>query len=166
MTVTAAAFSPTNAYEIRLSLSREFEAGETATVSYVRPQGAAGLWDEAGSQLADVVDLPVTMRDASPAALAAPPMPTLTQASATSLTVSWLAAETSGQTAVTGFGVRYRQEGANGVDAPCPRRHRHHGYHRRADARPALRGAGASERRGRRRPVVGVGVGPHWRGAL
>ena len=109
VTVTAAAFSPTNAYEVRLSLSREFEPGETATVSYARPQGAAGLWDAAGSQLADVIELPVIMRDAPPAALAAP---AVTQASATSLAVSWLAAETSGQTAVSGFGVRYRQEGA------------------------------------------------------
>ena len=66
--VTGAAFSPDDPYELKLTLDRDFAPDETATVSYRRPLGARGLWNVDGRQLADVVDLPVTMRarDAAP----------------------------------------------------------------------------------------------------
>ena len=60
ITVTGAAFSPDDPHVLRLSLSREFAADETVTVSYRRPFGERGLWNIDGNQLADVVDLPVT----------------------------------------------------------------------------------------------------------
>ena len=60
VTVTAAAFGPDDAKELKLEVSREFGPHETVTVSYTRPQGASGLWDAAGNQLADIADAPVT----------------------------------------------------------------------------------------------------------
>ena len=60
VTVNGAAFSPDDAHELKLTLSRDIGAGETVTVSYTRPAGERGLWDVDGNQLADVVDLPVT----------------------------------------------------------------------------------------------------------
>ena len=62
VTVTGAAFSPDDPYELKLTLSRELGPDETATVSYRRPAGARGLWNVDGQQLFDVVDLPVRMR--------------------------------------------------------------------------------------------------------
>ena len=63
VTVTGAAFSPDDPKELKLSLSREFAAGETVTVSYRRPAGASGLWDTDGNQLRDVVDAPVRAKE-------------------------------------------------------------------------------------------------------
>ena len=60
VTVTAAAFGPDDAKELKLEVSREFGPHETVTVSYTRPQGASGLWDADGNQLADIADAPVT----------------------------------------------------------------------------------------------------------
>ena len=60
VTVNGAAFSPDDAHELKLTLSRDIGADETVTVSYARPPGVRGLWDVDGNQLADVVDLPVT----------------------------------------------------------------------------------------------------------
>ena len=60
VTVTGAAFDPDDAHVLKLTLDREFAAGETVTVSYTRPQGAAGLWDASGRQLADLSDVTVT----------------------------------------------------------------------------------------------------------
>ena len=69
VTVTGAAFSPDDPYELKLTLSRDLGPDETATVSYRRPAGARGLWNVDGQQLFDVVDLPVRMRaqDGAPA---------------------------------------------------------------------------------------------------
>ena len=60
VTVTGAAFVAENPRELKLSLSREFAADETVTVSYTRPAGARGLWDVDGNQLRNVADMPVT----------------------------------------------------------------------------------------------------------
>ncbi|MDE0194895.1 MAG: SwmB domain-containing protein [bacterium] len=110
VTVTGAAFSAENPRELVLTLDRAFAPGETATVSYRRPEGARGLWDVDGNQLADVVDMPVAMKPR--AAPAAPAAPTLAQASETSVTLTWPASDAVGQATVTGYGVRYRQHGA------------------------------------------------------
>ena len=59
VTVTGAAFDPNDAHVLKLSLSREFAAGETVTASYRRPAGEHGLWDVDGNQLGDVTDWPV-----------------------------------------------------------------------------------------------------------
>ncbi len=59
VTVTGAAFDPNDAHVLKLTLSREFAAGETVTASYRRPQGESGLWDVDGNQLGDVTDWPV-----------------------------------------------------------------------------------------------------------
>ena len=59
VTVTGAAFDPNDAHVLKLTLSREFAAGETVTASYRRPAGASGLWDVDGNQLGDVTDWPV-----------------------------------------------------------------------------------------------------------
>ena len=59
VTVTGAAFDPNDAHVLKLSLSREFTAGETVTASYRRPAGESGLWDVDGNQLGDVTDWPV-----------------------------------------------------------------------------------------------------------
>ena len=59
VTVTGAAFDPNDAHMLKLSLSREFAAGETVTASYRRPAGEHGLWDVDGNQLGDVTDWPV-----------------------------------------------------------------------------------------------------------
>ena len=61
VTVTGAAFSPDDPKVLKLTLSREFAAGETVMVSYRRPAGVSGLWDTAGNQLRDVVDAPVAV---------------------------------------------------------------------------------------------------------
>ena len=60
VTVTGAAFDPDDAHELKLEVSRAFGADETVTVSYTRPQGASGLWDVDGRQLADLSDVSVT----------------------------------------------------------------------------------------------------------
>ena len=59
VTVTGAAFDPNDAHVLKLTLSREFAAGETVTASYRRPAGEHGLWDVDGNQLGDVTDWPV-----------------------------------------------------------------------------------------------------------
>ncbi len=59
VTVTGAAFDPNDAHVLKLTLSREFAAGETVTASYRRPAGELGLWDVDGKQLGDVTDWPV-----------------------------------------------------------------------------------------------------------
>ncbi len=59
VTVTGAAFDPSDAHVLKLELSREFTAGETVTASYRRPAGESGLWDVDGNQLGDVTDWPV-----------------------------------------------------------------------------------------------------------
>ena len=69
VTVTGAAFSADDPHELRLSVSRDFAADETVTVSYRRPQGAAGLWDVDGNQLADITDRPVANGAAEAAAV-------------------------------------------------------------------------------------------------
>ena len=66
VTVTAAEFSPEDARELRLSLSRELAEDETVTVSYRRPSGHPGLWDAAGNQLADLIDAPVDTSPSTP----------------------------------------------------------------------------------------------------
>ena len=66
VTVTGAAFSTDDPRELKLTLSRDIAQGETVTVSYTRPEGASGLWDVDGYQLADVVDMPVTNAAAPP----------------------------------------------------------------------------------------------------
>ena len=109
VTVTGAAFSTDDPRELILTLSRDFVPGETATVSYRRPPGARGLWSADGRQFADVIDMPVTMRGAALAA--APAAPTVTQAADTSVTLNWPAPDADDQTAVTGYGVRYRRHG-------------------------------------------------------
>ena len=58
VTVTGAAFSADDPYELKLELSRDIAPGETVTVSYRRPRGERGLWDVDGNQLADIVDRP------------------------------------------------------------------------------------------------------------
>ena len=50
---------------LKLTLSREFAAGETVTASYRRPAGAHGLWDVDGNQLGDVADHPVKAKAAA-----------------------------------------------------------------------------------------------------
>ena len=70
VTVTGAAFSADDPHELRLSVSRDFAADETVTVSYRRPRGAAGLWDVDGSQLADITDRPVANGAAAVAGVA------------------------------------------------------------------------------------------------
>ena len=57
--MTGAAFDPNDAHVLKLTLSREFVAGETVTASYRRPAGEHGLWDVDGNQLGDVTDWPV-----------------------------------------------------------------------------------------------------------
>ena len=69
VTVTGAAFDPSDPKLLKLELSREFAAGETVTASYRRPRGEHGLWDTAGHQLGDVTDWPV--RATAPAGLTA-----------------------------------------------------------------------------------------------
>ena len=59
VTVTGAAYSADDSYELKLTLSRDIAPGETVTVSYTRPAGESGLWDVDGKQLADIVDRPV-----------------------------------------------------------------------------------------------------------
>ena len=59
VTVTGAAYSADDPYELKLTLDREFAPDETVTVSYIRPEGESGLWDVTGQQLADIVDRPV-----------------------------------------------------------------------------------------------------------
>ncbi len=54
VTVTGAAYSPDEPHELKLTLSRDIAPDETATVSYRRPRGNAGLWDVDGRQLADI----------------------------------------------------------------------------------------------------------------
>ena len=71
VTVTGAAYSEDDSREIKLSLSRDIAPGETVTVSYTRPEGASGLRNVDGKQLANVVDLPVENK-------AAPQLPALT----------------------------------------------------------------------------------------
>ena len=61
VTVTGAAFDPADPHELKLTLDRAFEADETATVSYLRPPDARGLWSVDGYQLADLADATVTM---------------------------------------------------------------------------------------------------------
>ncbi len=68
VTVTSAAWSPDDPHELKLGVSRDFTADETVTVSYRRPEGAAGLWDVDGNQLADITDRPVA--NGAPAATA------------------------------------------------------------------------------------------------
>ena len=70
VTVTRATFSPHDPKELKLELSREFAAGETATVSYRRPAGASGLWDVDGNQLRDVLNAPVRAKAATQPVLA------------------------------------------------------------------------------------------------
>ena len=70
-TVTGVAFS-SDAYELRLSLDREFADDETVTVSYQRPAGRIGLWSAAGRQLADFSEVQVAHTPpAEPPAVAA-----------------------------------------------------------------------------------------------
>jgi len=71
VTVTGAAFSPDDPRELILSLSRELEPGETVTLSYTRPWGTRGLWSADGRQLGNLVNAPVTVPAAEPAALTA-----------------------------------------------------------------------------------------------
>ena len=78
VTVTGTAFPADDPRALRLTLSREFAPGETATVSYRRPLGEVGLWSVDGKQLGNVVDLPVTV--GAPAA--APAVEAVTVASA------------------------------------------------------------------------------------
>ncbi len=78
VTVTGTAFPADDPRALRLTLSREFAPGETATVSYRRPLGEVGLWSVDGKQLGNVVDLPVTV--GTPAA--APAVEAVTVASA------------------------------------------------------------------------------------
>ena len=59
VTVTGAAYSEDDAYELKLTLDRELGPDETVTVSYTRPEGESGLWDVTGRQLEDIVDRPV-----------------------------------------------------------------------------------------------------------
>ena len=59
VTVTGAAYSPDDRRELKLTLSRDIAPDETATVSYRRPRGKAGLWDVDGRQLADIGPEPV-----------------------------------------------------------------------------------------------------------
>ena len=66
VTVTGAAFATDEPKVLKLSLSREFAADETVTVSYRRPAGESGLWDVDGNQLKDVVDWPVARTEAGP----------------------------------------------------------------------------------------------------
>ena len=68
--VTRANFSPHDPKELKLELSREFVAGETAMVSYRRPAGASGLWDVDGNQLRDVLNAPVRAKAATQPVLA------------------------------------------------------------------------------------------------
>ena len=56
VTVTGAAFVPTDSRELKLTLDRKPAPGETITVSYRRPRGVMGLWDVDGNQLRDVVN--------------------------------------------------------------------------------------------------------------
>ena len=67
VTVTGAAFSEDDPYELTLEVSRDFLPGETVTVSYHRPMGALGLWSADGYQLADMVDMPVAIAAAGEA---------------------------------------------------------------------------------------------------
>ena len=62
VTVTAAEISPDDAHLLVLSVSREFDADETITVSYRRPRGSAGLWTVDGDQLADLSGMEVENR--------------------------------------------------------------------------------------------------------
>ena len=110
VTATGAAFSAHNPRELRLTLSRDIAAGETVTMSYTRPAGEPGLWDADGNQLADIEDMAVENRAAEP--LAAPAAPTLAQASATSVEVSWTAPDADPP--VTGYDVQYRPRDAAG----------------------------------------------------
>ena len=66
VTVTGAAFAADEPKVLKLSVSREFAADETVTVSYRRPAGESGLWDVDGNQLKDVVDWPVERTEAGP----------------------------------------------------------------------------------------------------
>ena len=59
VTVTGAAFDPNDAHVLKLTLSREFAAGETVTARYRRPAGESGLWDVDCYPLGDVTDWPV-----------------------------------------------------------------------------------------------------------
>ena len=66
VTVTGAAFAADDPKVLKLSVSREFAADETVTVSYRRPAGESGLWDVDGNQLKDVVDWPVARTETGP----------------------------------------------------------------------------------------------------
>ena len=110
VTVTAAAYSEDDAQELKLTLSRDLVPGEDATVSYRRPEGALGLWDTDGNQLGDIEDQEVS--NPASGALPAPDVPTLTNASGTSVTVRWTAPDTTGPEAITGYDVHYRRHGA------------------------------------------------------
>ena len=110
VTVTAAAYSEDDPHELKLSISRDLAPGEEATVSYRRPEGAPGLWDADGNQLGDIEDRAVD--NLAPGAPPAPAAPALTKASATGVSVSWTAPDTTGLEAVTGYDVQYRRGGA------------------------------------------------------
>ena len=62
VTVTAAAIDPDDGHLLVLTVSREFAADETITVSYTRARGALGMWDIDGNQLADFANLTVENR--------------------------------------------------------------------------------------------------------
>ena len=69
VTVTGAAYSTDDAYELKLTLDRKFAPDETVTVSYTRPERESGLWDVTGRQLENIVDRPVENVAAVPARL-------------------------------------------------------------------------------------------------
>ncbi|MYG24803.1 MAG: hypothetical protein F4213_02075 [Boseongicola sp. SB0677_bin_26] len=62
VTVNGAAFDPDDPRLLVLTLSREFTADETISVSYTRPPGQRGLWNVDGNQLANVTNMPVENR--------------------------------------------------------------------------------------------------------
>ncbi len=109
VTVTGAAYSEDDENELKLSLSRDLVPGEEVTVSYRRPEGERGLWDTDGNQLGDIEDQAVS--NPAPGAPPAPDAPAVTMASATSVSVSWTAPDTTNLEAVTGYDVQYRRQG-------------------------------------------------------
>ncbi|WP_419857168.1 SwmB domain-containing protein [Candidatus Palauibacter irciniicola] len=108
VTVTGAAFPAGEANKLVLTLSRDIAAGETVTVSYTRPDGASGLWDVDGNQLADIEDMSV--ENAAAEVPAAPGAPALTQASDTSVEATWTAPDANPP--VAGYDIQYRRRGA------------------------------------------------------
>ncbi|MCY3557116.1 MAG: SwmB domain-containing protein [Chloroflexi bacterium] len=62
VTVNGAAFDQDDPRLLVLTLSREFTADETISVSYTRPPGQRGLWNVDGNQLANVTNMPVENR--------------------------------------------------------------------------------------------------------